>query len=1221
MAGRNEITKSAFADILAPSVSASSSTPTKSVRYDVFINHRGPDSKQTLAASIYHALKLMGLEVFLDEPELDLGDSIPSEIQHAIATSFLHIAILSPRYAESTWCLEELSLMFKTGQTIIPVFYNVDVNDIRWIKGRYAQEFSKFEAKNRYCPEKVEDWKSALQKVSYLKGHIVNREDDEGMLKTIENYIHKHSKKIPFLVAKHPVGLDEILRDFKRSVMESYQNVKIVGIIGMGGCGKTTLAKEYYNEKMQSFYRCSFVCLDKDVATKNLYEKQKKMFQDLGGSKDISFDNVEEGKAILAEYLRFIQVFIILDDVDHLDQLESLLPIKDSLESGSVIVVTNRDSHILTSWGIPSNSIYKMKELDSEHALELFCWHAFLQPYPKDGFECLVNKFLKFCQGLPLSLKVLGGLVHGKSKDFWDSQLDKVSRSLPKDIKSIIKVSFDALDEEEEGIFLDISCFFIGTEKDSAITVWDESKWSGECSLQTLVDKCLVEVDEKNCLAMHDLLRDFGRDISKTRSPYRLWSPEQITHIEKQGKGSILIRGIKAQTDEFYEEFVEFVRESGKGIKRKRGLKILDVENNNFTEELATLSEGLVSLRWAKFPHRALPSWISLKKLRVLELREASKLEEPWSDTVDPPEQLRVLKIIHAGSFLRFPRSIGFLKDLKKISFDSYGAPIEGLPEEFGSLQSLECLELRGCHKLRSLPSKFGDLRNLQRLLLEECSGIESLPDEFGHLQSLDYLELQGCHKLKSLPSKIGDLINLQVLYLRECSGIEGLPEELCRLQSLQCVELVGCHNLKSLPSKIGDLTNMWRLTLKECSGIEGLPEEFGRLESLEYLELQGCHMLKSLSSKFGHLENLQNLQLWECNQLKIPSETLAQLASLQFLRIERCPGLTELVIQPGCFSSSLCSLEILSLDDCDVSRISISPQCCPSLESLVLWENHDLIEIDSLPISVKTVNVVRCSNLQSLSLNPGLVKLEDLHMRECGELKKIQGFENCSSLKTLMVHTWGEVPVIENLKDMESLRRLSLTAACHISAFESCLQSLNREKWPSECVICATTQPGVEAMVKCFSFPGLTLADSFDRQKTDRGSWQYVFSEKRPANAAAMICLVILNSHHVCITVNVTCLRPLNAYTGMPIITCTYLKEGKWVYIGVFNPSSLVGSEVPFSLSQFACDPLEDDLIEMGILAMGEENSVVGAFHELVQQLGKLGNISEFQSQVCKLE
>ncbi|XP_059073588.1 probable 2' cyclic ADP-D-ribose synthase BdTIR [Cryptomeria japonica] len=143
MASTDEITNSPKAEIMA-----SSSTPTKIVRYDVFINHCGPDTKQILAATIYRALKLMGLEVFLDEPvdepELDLGDSIPSQIQHAITTSFLHIAIFSPKYAESPWILEELSLMLKTGQAIIPVFYNVEPSDIHWIckgKGVYAEAF------------------------------------------------------------------------------------------------------------------------------------------------------------------------------------------------------------------------------------------------------------------------------------------------------------------------------------------------------------------------------------------------------------------------------------------------------------------------------------------------------------------------------------------------------------------------------------------------------------------------------------------------------------------------------------------------------------------------------------------------------------------------------------------------------------------------------------------------------------------------------------------------------------------------------------------------------------------------------------------------------------------------------------------------------------------------------------------------------------------------
>ncbi|GLJ16798.1 hypothetical protein SUGI_0289370 [Cryptomeria japonica] len=1060
----------AFAEILPPSTSPSSSTPTKKVRYDVFINHRGPDTKKTLAASIYCALKLMGLEAFLDESELELGDSIPSEIQEAMTTSFLHIAIFSPRYAESPWCLAELSFMLKTGKKIIPVFYNVDPSDIHWIckgKGSYAKAFSEHEAKARYPSQILEDWKVALEKVSDAKGHTVKNEDDREILKIIANYVLKHSKKTTFVVAKHPVGLDKTLQDFERTVLESSENVKIVGITGMGGCGKTTLAKEYYNKMIRSFYRSSFVYDVQDAPTKNLYVKQKKMFQDLGGSKDISFDNVEEGKAILAEYLKFVQVFIILDNVDHQDQLDSLLPIKNSLTQGSVIVITSQNPGMLISWGIPCNSIYKMKDLNPEHAMELFCWHAFQQPSPIDEFEYLAKKFLSVCKGLPLSIKVLGALVHGKSREYWNGQLEKFSGSLHEDIKNILMVSFDALDEEEKEIFLDISCFFVGTTEYSAITVWEESGWSGAGSLGTLTDRCLIEVDEQNCLRMHDLLRDLGKDISKTRSPYRLWLPQQIAHIENQGEGSVLIRGIKAQTDEFYEDFVELFRESGRGIKRRRGFKILDVEKNYFTEELGTLSETLAWLRWAKFPHRALPSWISLKKLRVLELLEASKLEEPWSETADPPVQLRVLNIIHAGNFLRFPRSIGFLQHLKEISFDSEGAPIEGLPEEF------------------------------------------------------------------------------------------------CRLQSLERLKLIGCDKMKSLPSKFGDLTNLRILELRECSG------------------------------------------------LIFPSETLALLTSLYFLYIDRCAGPTELIFQPGCSSSFLRSLEKLVLYHCGLSRLSISPQCCPTLDLLYLSENNDLVEIDSLPTSVKTVNVVGCSNLQSISLNCGLVRLVYMHIRNCGELRKIQGLENCSSLETLMVHTWGNEPVIQGLKDMESLRRVNITAACHISAFEPCLQTLSREKWPSEFAICAMAAPGVEAIVRSFSFPGLTLVDSFNRQKMNWYSsyswyWEYVFLQERSTNAAAMICVVI-NSPLDDITLELFSVEQNSPST-------TYLKEGKWVCVGVFTPSSLAGRENAFSLWENKYDRLEDDLVEMGILAMGEENRVVDAFHELVQHLGKVGDICEAQ-------
>ena len=100
--------------------------------YDIFINHRGPDSKKTLATHMYDRLSKHDLRVFLDQRELQEGDPFPSQIEGAIRTASVHIAIFSPRYAESIWCLKELVLMLESNKTIIPVFYGVQPSELRW---------------------------------------------------------------------------------------------------------------------------------------------------------------------------------------------------------------------------------------------------------------------------------------------------------------------------------------------------------------------------------------------------------------------------------------------------------------------------------------------------------------------------------------------------------------------------------------------------------------------------------------------------------------------------------------------------------------------------------------------------------------------------------------------------------------------------------------------------------------------------------------------------------------------------------------------------------------------------------------------------------------------------------------------------------------------------------------------------------------------------------
>lgn len=148
--------------------------------YDVFINHRGPDVKNTLAADLYRRLCKHQLRVFLDQEELQEGENITPQIESAIRTASVHIAIFSPRYAESNWCLNELLLMLKSGSTILPIFYGVKPSHLRWTErnknGVYAralrvlQEKKQFNSRPRYGSKTIKKWRKALSDVAEISG-------------------------------------------------------------------------------------------------------------------------------------------------------------------------------------------------------------------------------------------------------------------------------------------------------------------------------------------------------------------------------------------------------------------------------------------------------------------------------------------------------------------------------------------------------------------------------------------------------------------------------------------------------------------------------------------------------------------------------------------------------------------------------------------------------------------------------------------------------------------------------------------------------------------------------------------------------------------------------------------------------------------------------------------------------------------------------------------
>ncbi|GLJ35497.1 hypothetical protein SUGI_0713790 [Cryptomeria japonica] len=697
--------------------------------------------------------------------------------------------------------------------------------------------------------------------------------DEKRVLKNIVNRALKVMKIVPLEVAKHPVGLREAVVDFEKTISASakiHPNVQIVGIWGMGGSGKTTLAKELYNHKYSAVEKSSFLFDIRDAASRSkLHRKQIQLLQDFGFKfNDKPFDNIEQGKRILSNHFRSLRVLIVLDDVDHSDQLEALLPAKDILGWGSLIIITTREKEVLTRSGI--SSIYKMKTLNLIHAKKLFCWHAFLQPFPMLGFEDLL-KNLCVSNGLPLSLKVLGGQLYGcLCKDLWEDVLHKISKMLPDDIINRLRVSYDALDREEKQMFLDVACFFIGQDKLTAIAVWEGSGWSGLYGWERLINKCLVEFHDNNGIRMHDHLRDLGRLIAKAQLPCCLWSLDQIAGIPKQAEIRGMILNTATNDGHNFPRLLLNTRILLCGLKRSRrpfshGLKVLVLgENRGNNLHIAKLSRELAWLSCTGIAHRNLPSWMPFQNLRVLELYNSQMIVGLWKDEDEAPLQLQVLIISGCPNLAIIPKSIGFLQKLKKMSL--YYCNVESLPDEFCCLQNLEYLMLQSCKMLSLLPNCFGGLTKLRHLNLSFCDQLKLLPNSFKQLTLLQNLNLERCHMLSLQLDILENMKNLQYVNLGWCEQVEELPRHITNQACLS--ELYAERTrLRELPINIGELSKLRVMTIGSCQGcfqMQSLPDSIGSLNLLEILELENLQV-ESLPKSLRHLINLQKLRITNC--------------------------------------------------------------------------------------------------------------------------------------------------------------------------------------------------------------------------------------------------------------------------------------------------------------------------------------------------------------------
>ena len=222
------------------------------------------------------------------------------------------------------------------------------------------------------------------------------------------------------------------------------------------------------------------------------------------------------------------RVLIILDGVDELDQIEKLLGRCDWFSSGSRIIITTRDKHLLATFG-NGLSTYELKGLNEHEASELFNQYAFNRNEPKEDYLELANQVIRNAKGLPLALTIMGADLHGRQKSEWKNSLYKYENFPNKDIQKILKISHEGLDETERDIFLDIACFFNGHYTDYVVDILETCELYPVSGIPKLIDKCLVTIDQYNKLSMKDLLQQMGREIVRQESPRkprkrsRLW--------------------------------------------------------------------------------------------------------------------------------------------------------------------------------------------------------------------------------------------------------------------------------------------------------------------------------------------------------------------------------------------------------------------------------------------------------------------------------------------------------------------------------------------------------------------------------------------------------------------------------------------------------------------------------------------------------------------------
>ncbi|KAI3827273.1 hypothetical protein L1987_01345 [Smallanthus sonchifolius] len=464
-------------------VSTSTSSVQKSFKYDVFLSFRGEDTRKTFVDHLYHALHQKGIITYKDDERIEKGVRISDQLLRSIKESRFHIIVFSKNYASSSWCLDELVKIMEcqrtTKHTAYPVFYDVEPTEVRNQIEVVGEAFARHEKE-----EAAKRWIDALKEAAGLAGWELKNTVDGHEAKFIQKIVIDISLKLSFIngsVDENLVGMEGRVKNVVSSLEIGSEDVHMIGIKGMGGTS--------FIENVQEVSKSSL---------SGLKELQKQVLSDVLNDQSIVVKTASDGKNKMKKMMGSRKVLVVLDDVADIDQLEALAGDLTWFNPGSRIIITTRDEQVLIAQRV--NFIHDASLLSNEEAICLFSTYAFGREIPIQGYRELSEKVVHYAAGLPLTIKVLGSHLCGRSEGEWVDAIERLKTiPLEKTLKRL-ELSYNGLENDQKEIFLDVVCILKGERKDKAIGLLESCGFNAQIGLRVLEQKSLITISDTDGL-------------------------------------------------------------------------------------------------------------------------------------------------------------------------------------------------------------------------------------------------------------------------------------------------------------------------------------------------------------------------------------------------------------------------------------------------------------------------------------------------------------------------------------------------------------------------------------------------------------------------------------------------------------------------------------------------------------------------------------------------